>query len=241
MQTQTATADRAHREGLPGVLGREIVDGRLPPGQVLTLDKLQDRFGISRTTARDGVKVLESLGLLYSKRRVGLVVNTPGRWNVYAPSVIAWRLDSSQARRAYVELTHLRVAVEPEAVALAAEHRTQQQADRLQELAGTMRRLGVAGRLEEFMLADVDFHRLLLEASGNSMFSALAGVVGEVLTGRTEHGLMPARPVDEALAAHEAVADAVAQNNPAEARHHMQLLVDEVRSALTDSPVTLGE
>lgn len=222
------------QEGMSAALGREIIGGTLRPGEVLTLDALQERFGVSRTVARDGVKVLESLGLLYSKRRIGLVVTEPRLWNVYAPSVIAWRLESEGSRRAYVELSQLRIAVEPEAAELAAQHRTEDQAEEILALAAKMRRLGEAGRLEEFMLVDVAFHRLLLEAGGNSMFSALADVVAEVLTGRTHHGLMPERPKPEALDAHDAVARGVAQQDVRTARVNMQFLVDEVRSALEE-------
>ena len=66
------------------------------------------------------------------------------------------------------------------------------------------------------------------------MFSALGDVVAEVLTGRTQHGLMPERPKPEALDAHEAVARGVAEQDARTARENMQLLVDEVRRALEE-------
>ena len=42
------------------------------------------------------------------------------------------------------------------------------------------------------------------------MFTALEGMVAEVLTSRTQQGLMPFKPRNEALQAHEDVAAAVA-------------------------------
>ncbi|WP_238385058.1 FadR/GntR family transcriptional regulator [Nesterenkonia muleiensis] len=228
---------RVRQRGLSDALGKEIVTGDLAPGSVLTLESLQERFGISRTVARDGVKVLESLGLLYSKRRVGLVVTEPRAWNVYAPMVIRWRLDSDGARRTYIELTQLRIAVEPEAAELAAQHRTGAEADELLRLAARMRTLGEAGALDEFMVVDVAFHCLILDASGNTMFAALGDVVGEALHGRTTHGLMPATPMPEALDAHDEVARAIARQDPGLARSQMQFLVDEVRAALEHDAV----
>ena len=53
---------------------------------------------------------------------------------------------------------------------------------------------GRSGDLEAYLLADKIFHHTLLEASGNEMFRALNGVVAEVLTGRTHHGMMPETP-----------------------------------------------
>lgn len=234
MAPQTNGIAAVRPEGMSAALGREIIAGTLQPGEILTLDSLQERFGVSRTVARDGVKVLESLGLLYSKRRVGLVVTGQDQWNVYAPSVIGWRLESEHSRKAYVELSQLRIAVEPEAAELAAQHRSEEQMEELLALASKMRRLGEAGRLEEFMEVDVAFHRLLLEAGGNTMFTALGDVVAEVLTGRTHHGLMPERPKPEALDAHDAVARGIAEQDTRTARENMQLLVDEVRRALEE-------
>ena len=53
---------------------------------------------------------------------------------------------------------------------------------------------GRAGDLDAYLLADTIFHRTLLEASGNEMLRALHGVVAEVLSGRTHHGMMPSQP-----------------------------------------------
>lgn len=228
---------RVRQRGLSDALGKEIVTGDLAPGSVLTLESLQERFGVSRTVARDGVKVLESLGLLYSKRRVGLVVTETRAWNVYAPMVIRWRLDSEGARGTYIELTQLRIAVEPEAAELAAQHRTGAEADEVLRLGARMRALGEAGALEEFMVVDVAFHCLILEASGNTMFAALGDVVGEALHGRTTHGLMTTTPMPEALSAHDEVARAIARQDPGAARRQMQFLVDEVRAALEHGAV----
>ena len=68
---------------------------------------------------------------------------------------------------------------------------------------------GRDGDLESYLLADKVFHRTLLEASGNEMLRALDGVVEEVLSGRTHHGMMPSRPNPEAIALHDEVARAV--------------------------------
>jgi len=55
-------------------LGMEIAAGELPAGHVLTLDGIQERFGISRTVAREAMRILESMGLVESRRRVGITV-----------------------------------------------------------------------------------------------------------------------------------------------------------------------
>ena len=68
---------------------------------------------------------------------------------------------------------------------------------------------GRSGDLEAYLLADKIFHQTLLEASGNEMFRALNGVVAEVLTGRTHHGMMPETPNPVAIELHDEVARAI--------------------------------
>ena len=220
------------QEPIVETLGREIIDGVLSPGDRLTLEALQSRFGVSRTVMRDCMWVLESLRLVYPKRRIGLVVQESRFWNAYDRRVIRWRLSGPGRERQFTELTELRVAVEPLAAAGAARRATAQAREEITSLAQQLRSLGEAGELEKFLAVDIAFHSLLLRASGNSMFAELEGVVAEVLSGRTHQGMMPFHPREEALAEHEAVAVAVADADGPGAERHMQVLVDEVRAAL---------
>lgn len=53
-------------------LAIEMLDGKWPAGESLTLEDVQNRFGISRTVAREVAKTLESMGAVTVRRRVGL-------------------------------------------------------------------------------------------------------------------------------------------------------------------------
>ncbi|WP_426309809.1 FadR/GntR family transcriptional regulator [Cellulosimicrobium sp. E-16] len=213
-------------------LGRRITSGDVPVGTPLTLESIGTEFGVSRTVAREVMRLLEGLGLVRSKRRVGLVVLGIEEWNVLDPRVIRWRLEGPGRDPQLRTLTELRHAVEPLAAAGAAVHATDDERAELVAAATRMRMLGEAGDLEEFLALDVRFHELLLRASGNEMFGALAGVVAAVLSGRTHLGLMPASPVPEALDQHEAVARAVADSDARAAEAAMAAIVGEVRAAL---------
>lgn len=102
------------------VLGEEIVGGALPPGSVVNLAELAERFSRSRTVVREAVRVLESLGLVVSQRRVGVTVQPSSAWSVLSPQVIAWRLASDAREEQLRSLAQLRQAVEPAAARAAA-------------------------------------------------------------------------------------------------------------------------
>lgn len=213
-------------------LGAEIVSGALPPGSVLRLEGLQARFGVSRTAAREVVRVLEALRLTTSKRRVGITVQEPDHWNHYDPLVIRWQLDGPARPAALRVLTELRHAVEPTAARCAATSATPEQRGALQATAQHL--AASTGDLAVFLGHDIAFHDLVLRASGNPMFAQLSAVVAEVLTGRTGHGLMPAEPHPHAVALHLEVAAAIAAASPARAEAAMRAIVTQAHAEIAD-------
>lgn len=213
-------------------IGKQITSGALPEGHVLRLDQVQEQAGVSRTVARETMRVLESMGLVRSRRRVGIIVQPRSSWNVFDPRVIWWRLSGSGRDVQLRSLTELRIAVEPLAAAAAARSAPAAERERAVELAASMRARGEAGELDEFLELDIRFHTLLLEASGNEMFAALTDVVAVVLRGRITLGLMPRHPEPRALELHEEVAGAVAARREMDAEHAMRELLGEVRAAI---------
>jgi DNA-binding FadR family transcriptional regulator len=213
-------------------VGGAIASGSLRPGSRLTLEGIQQEHGVSRTVARDTMKVLESMNMVYSRRRVGIVVQERSLWNVFDPKLVRWRLASGRREVQYGSLTELRIAVEPIAAAAAARRASAAERARLVELASALRRFGEAGELDAFLAADIEFHCLLLRSCGNEMFMALERMVAEVLTSRTRQGLMPFRPEDHVLKAHEDVAMAVAGGDTSGAESAMHHILDEVRTAM---------
>ncbi len=209
-------------------LGPRIVDGTIPEGSVLTLEGIGERYGVSRTIAREVVQVLAAMHLVESKRRTGVRVLPRSDWDAYAPELIRWRLDGEGRHDHLRELTQLRSAVEPASAALAARFADDDQRAEVVRLAALMESSGAEGDLATFLEHDVAFHRVLLAASGNSMFAALGDVVEEVLRGRTDHHLMPATPKPEARRLHQMVADAVAAREPEVARAAMTAICVEV-------------
>lgn len=217
-------------------LGTAIVSGRLPAGHVLTLDGLSAEYGVSRSVAREAVRVLESMRMVAPRRRVGITIQPAQQWNVFDPQVIRWRLDAGDRAAQLTSLSELRRGFEPAAAALAARRADPHQCRVMAAAVSDMAVHGRSGDLEAYLLADKLFHRTLLEASGNEMFRALNDVVAEVLTGRTHHHMMPARPKPEAIALHDEVARAIRMGDEAAAEAAMRAIIDEAATAVATDP-----
>lgn len=218
--------------GLLDVLGTGIVSGRFTAGHVLTLDGVCAAQGVSRSVAREAIRVLESMGMVAARRRVGITVQPAVRWNVFDPRLIRWRLNSGDRAAQLASLSELRRGLEPAAAALAARRADPYQCRILAAAASDMVVHGRSGDLDAYLLADKVFHRTLFEASGNEMFRALNGVVTEVLIGRTEQATMPDTPDVAAIELHDEVARAVRVGDEAAAERAMRGIVDRAAAAV---------
>ncbi|MCG7207704.1 MULTISPECIES: FadR/GntR family transcriptional regulator [Streptomyces] len=194
-------------------LGPAITAGEYPPGSVLRTDELAQHFEVSRSVMREAVRVLESMHLVESRRRVGVIVRPKAEWNVYDPQVIRWRLAGADRPHQLRSLTVLRSAIEPVAARLATRNATAQQCAELTECALGMVANSRGHRLEQYLVHDMAFHRVILTASGNEMFARLGDVVAEVLAGRTHHEVMFEDPAPAAVTLHVQLAEAVREGD----------------------------
>ncbi|MFT4285832.1 MAG: FCD domain-containing protein [Protaetiibacter sp.] len=215
-------------------LGLAIANGELREGESVTIDELESRYGVSRSVIRETLKVLESKGMVASRRRVGVAILPVRNWTLYDPAIIRWRLASDGRQGQLRSLIELRLAIEPEAARLAAERATVDDASALMGVAAQLWAAGRGGRMEEFIELDIEYHRLLLAASGNEMFAHLDSLIGEIISGRAAYGLMPQNHSTDGLQLHVDVATAVQAGNTDLAHDAMHKIIVLAIAELTD-------
>jgi DNA-binding FadR family transcriptional regulator len=213
-------------------LGTAICSGELAPGSVLYIDDLADQRAVSRSVVREVLRVLASMGLVDTRRRVGTLIRPASDWNVFDPQVIRWRLASADRIAQLRSLTELRTAVEPQAACLAATRATPDEASDLVGIAAKMWAAGKAGNETEFLRLDIEFHRQVLLSSGNEMFVKLQQLVAEVLTGRHHYELMPHHPAEQALQLHADVAQAIQRHDGERAKAAMVHIMEQAMSEM---------
>lgn len=215
-------------------LGLAIAEGTLAPHSILRLDELEAQQKVSRSVVREATRVLCSMGMLESRRRLGTVVQPEESWNLYDPQVIRWRLASSKRLEQLQALNELRGAIEPQAARLAAGRVSLDAGSDLVAQAARLWAAGRSGDQDEFLRLDIEFHASVLRASGNPMFTQLHNLVREVLTGRAEHGLMPNLPHHEALQLHVDVASAIQRGEAETAHDAMSRIVEQSTEEAAD-------
>ncbi|RDH99390.1 DNA-binding FadR family transcriptional regulator [Curtobacterium sp. AG1037] len=209
------TARGLHAQVLE-TLGQQIVDGLLRPGTVVRPEAVVEEYGVSRSVVREALRVLQSLGLVEPRQRVGTLVRPASSWELLAPTVIRWRGASPAYFAQQRELLELRLGVEPVAAALAATNVGTDATDGTDRTAAVLAAatdMAAACDRDDsraYLEADVRFHRALLAASGNAVFAHFAGTVEALLRTRTSESRDTiTRWTHDAAARHVAVARAV--------------------------------
>ena len=164
-------------------LGQAIVTGAWDASGTFPIEaELCARFGVSRSVVREAVKMLTAKGLLSARPRRGTVVEPEPHWNLLDPDVLRWLLERAPSPALLAEFTQMRLGIEPQAAALAAQAVGRGQAEMLPPIRAALARMRAAGTGDDDPLAsDIAFHVAILHASGNRFLVQLRELVDTAL------------------------------------------------------------
>lgn len=224
----TAEPVRSHTAHVVRELGMGIVAGNFEQGSILPGDAdLMHRFGVSRTVLREALRTLAGKGLIQAKARIGTRVRDKAEWNLFDADVLVWHAEVGFDGQFLGYLGEMRMALEPEAAALAALRRTPLQVQHLYGWVEKMAEDGVSAA--GFVDADLSFHLAVAAAAGNPFLRSISTLIEVALVA----SLTRSSPVEDrarhaaVVAAHRRVADAIARRDAEVARSVMQDVIAE--------------
>ena len=205
---------RARRKSLRlhGTIARDlgvlIVSGRYQPGDILNGEiDASDRLQVSRTAYREAVRILAAKGLVESRPKVGTRVSPQASWHMLDPDVLSWIFEFEPDDTLLANLFELRKIVEPEAAALAAMRRTDEELAAMEKALEGMSSHTLAS--EAGRLADQEFHSAMLRASRNAFIVSLTSGVGAAVSWTTifkqRHNPLRRDPIADNRKVYEAV------------------------------------
>ncbi|QOS58347.1 FadR/GntR family transcriptional regulator [Thermobifida fusca] len=204
------------------LLGERVASGMIREGGTLDLRSLSAELGVSMSVVRESVRVLAAKGLVDSRQKRGTFVRPRTEWNLLDADVVRWRARGGDTARLMADLAELRALIEPAAARFAAQRRTENQLADLDQALDCMDR--TRGDPRAHALADLEFHRCLLAASGNELLSRMDLLVAPGLVER-DILVHSADPKADPVPAHRAVVDAVRARNPDAAEQAMRALL----------------
>jgi DNA-binding FadR family transcriptional regulator len=211
--------------GLLDALGRAIVTGSYDNGPFPTEAELAKQHGVSRSVTREAVKMLTAKGLVSARPRQGTIVQPSSSWNLFDTDVLRWLLNRKFSLQLLRQFNQLRIAIEPEAAALAA--LLANDAERSAVSAGLQRMKAADVGTDDVLEADIAFHVAVLKASHNPFFAQFQDVVATALhssiqfSNRIKGHLV-------SIPDHAAVEQAIVKRQPEKARAAMKKLVGDV-------------
>ena len=218
--------------GLLDNLGRAIVTGRFEQEAFPTEAELAKQHGVSRSVTREAVKMLTAKGLLSARPRQGTVVQPTSTWNLFDTDVLRWLLERQFSIELLKQFNQLRVAIEPEAAALAARFASGEDLQRIDD--GLDRMKAAEHGHDDTLEADIAFHIAILRGSGNPFYAQFRDVVTTAL--RTSIRFTNRLKGHSAnLADHAAVRDAIAARDPESARITMRALIGDVLELIDEA------
>jgi DNA-binding FadR family transcriptional regulator len=161
-------------------LGLAIVQGTYPVGTGLPSEaELCVEYDVSRSSTREAVKMLSAKGLISSRPKQGIRVLPESNWNMFDTDVLRWILSSKPSLALLKEFTQVRVALEPQAAALAAVTASYKQLEAIEKALTRM--VEAEQGLDDPLEADIAFHTSILAASNNRFLLQLTEFISTAL------------------------------------------------------------
>jgi DNA-binding GntR family transcriptional regulator len=192
---------RALYEEVAELLRQRIFNRELAPGSWIDELKLAEEYGISRTPLREALKVLATEGLVTMKVRRGAYV-------------------TEVSERDLADVYHLLALLESDAAGVVANRATEAQLKELQTLHRELEK-AVAHR-ERFFEINEAFHMRLLEIADNRWRDQMVADLRKVMKLNRHNSLLKSGRIEESLAEHRAIMDALARHDSPAAMQTMQ-------------------
>jgi GntR family transcriptional regulator, transcriptional repressor for pyruvate dehydrogenase complex len=202
-----------------------VLTGRLEPGERLPNEReLCRRFAVSRSTLREGLRMLEALGVVEIRPGAagGIFVSEPSGSHVGSALEALLRFRAATVD----ELAEFRVSFEGETAFWAAQRADDSDVERLEALARSFAELAEdeTTAWEALVAIDLEFHQTVADASKNQVRVAIMLAIHRAIH-RASSSLEPAaspelrRTIGPELAQ---IVDALRAHNPRLARSRMR-------------------
>jgi GntR family transcriptional repressor for pyruvate dehydrogenase complex len=158
------------------IQNEEIAVGEKLPTEAI----LAEQFQVGRNSIREALKSLELMDIISSQSGVGMIISKNAIRNINLINILRSKVPKSKS----FEMWETRLIIEPQMTELAIIRATDEQRKKIYDLASMS--------VETFNSGDYkwekggNFHKLISEASGNSILSNLLDIVNNIIQTRIE-------------------------------------------------------
>lgn len=223
---------------LPDMVSEAIVtfirEGDLKPGDKLPTEKeLSRQLGIGRTSLREGIRQLETVGLLSSHQGKGVYLREVTIDSLFASGKhIPMASFLKLSKQEVFDWLSVRLIFESEACRLAAERISDEELAALQDIHQNM--ANAVSNRDAFIVQAVNFHRQILLSSGNAILSRLYEFIEDLYSKQIAIFMNFPQAMQHSLFYHGEILRALMERN-------VELAVENLKAHIEDVKKTVSE
>ena len=211
-----------------------IISQELEPGSKLPSERqLTQALGISRASVREALRILEIMGLIEVKPGSGIFVKEL-TGDVFLP-LSSWLPTHKETLHDHFET---RQVIEPRAAAFAAERASPEIIRSMKDALADFSKKAEQNDLVGLILSDIEFHRLIAQATGNKTLTLLMQTIARFLPEGWKASLRIPSRVAKTIVEHRAILEAIERGEPDTASQamsqHLKNAVDDLAEAGLD-------
>jgi GntR family transcriptional repressor for pyruvate dehydrogenase complex len=217
--------NRSHSDKIIEQIVDALLRGDLKPGQRLPTERdLALQFSVSRTVVRDAIKILAGRGVVDVRHGSGIYIAAD-------EATVLERLDQVNLQDALLnDLFAVRKVLETKAASLAALRRTERQVERFRDIIAEARQN--AANVVAVSRLDAEFHLAVARASRNLVLIKLMLTVLDLLARTREQTLSIEGRIEQSLAEHDIIVNAIATQDADQAAIAMLAHLDSVEGSI---------
>jgi GntR family transcriptional regulator, transcriptional repressor for pyruvate dehydrogenase complex len=211
-----------------GQIHRLIAEGRLNPGDKLPPEReLAEVFGVSRTSVRDALRVLETQGLVEPRHGEGTVVR-----QIPIDAIVTPLADAVTASKDLTAaLFDMRKMLEPPVARAAAFRATDEDVAALEQILARQAERVRAGAIA--IEEDNAFHYRIAAAAKNQIVLRIMDVMMDLLRESRARWLQRPGRAEKSVEGHRGILEAIRGRDPDSAAERMRAHIEEIEQAVS--------
>jgi GntR family transcriptional repressor for pyruvate dehydrogenase complex len=217
------------------MIENQIINGEILVGDKLPTEKrLTEIYQVSRTVIREAIKALKEKGWVETHVAKGTYVVYNVTKSVQSSFDVAVRMKPEDG---FNNLIQVRLILEPEIAALAAEKASQDDIARMRRSVKQMEKaLEDNNDVDAFIIGDFSFHLAIAESTGNSLIRMIiAPVVNLMRDFQIYHLKSVEGGSQKSQGNHKKIMEAIEKHDPGAARKFMRSHIIQVRDDIRNT------
>ena len=214
-------------EEVVGQIRSLMINKSLRPGDFLPSEtEISSQLGVSRTTVREALRILEITGLVETKRGKGTVITS------FDVSSIKKKISDVliQPGREFDDLMQTRMLLEPEVAKLAAIEASENKINDLEVIINEAEKELLSGGVG--IDSSINFHHKIINSINNDILASLTSLVMELVEKTTHINLHIPGRAEISLDEHKKILKAIQERKPEDAAISMRVHLESVKKNL---------